>query len=145
MTPEATLPEEALTLSSPQWLAPLTRMGERVAVLEEKFSGLKGDTEMIRSNIHSINNTLQVAVGTDRELSAGVKSLAEGQSAHAEAMKELAVSVAVLTSKKDQMLGVWWAIVRVCAVVVGAFTLIGSVGAAVMWFLENHIHLTVSG
>lgn len=128
--------EVVRTESAPGWLNTLTRQGEKVAALEERTTALKLDTEVIRSAIHDINNKMQAFIALEQQCSSSLKTLVEAVNAHSHILEGL-------SQTKAQWTGVWWAIVRVCAVIVGAFGILGSTIAFAGWMLEHHVELLV--
>lgn len=65
MIDQATSSDDGVTQSG--FMTVLSRMGERVASLEAKHEALKDDTQVIRLNIHQINNELQkIVVANER-------------------------------------------------------------------------------
>lgn len=114
----------------------LTRMGERVSALEERTRTLKEDTAIIRSTIHDVNSKLQQFIILGQQTDSSLKNLAHLMSVNGDKLNNL-------TDTKQQMVGVWWAIVRVCAVVVGAIGVLASIVAFAGWMLEHHVELVV--
>jgi hypothetical protein len=48
-----------------------------------------------------------------------------------------------LVEMHQRINGVSWAIVRICALVVGGITTIGGFISGLMWFLDHHVILTL--
>lgn len=120
-----------------------TRLGERVAALETKADLLERQSETIRLSVHDISKKMNEFVALQEKSSASMAALVDSVAAHTEEIKLIANEISILTRMRYQMDGVWWAIARVCAVVVGGFTVIGTMIGGVIWLLENHVDLTL--
>jgi chromosome segregation ATPase len=123
---------------------PLTRLGERVAVIEANYSNLKEDTASIRSNIHHSNNKMQELIALERECSMSLDQLVSAQATMAQQVRSLAESVNTLLIAKSKGEGAWFATTRITVFVLSILTGAATVVAGVMWAL-GHLSIKVSG
>lgn len=136
-------------------VGPMTRMGERVAASEARFtaeiSALKEDTRTIRHAVHSINNALHVAGIAERQSAIEIAKLSEkvGSSAElltskmaatAEQLDSLATKVDVLTVAKNHVEGGWWAMVKGAAILTGIASAAGAI-STLAWWIVQHIKI----
>lgn len=125
----------------------LTALGERVAIVETKVSGLQAVVEKISANIHGMNNELmkiQVVGGRNSDTLDGLKTnvaergvqiaefranvtaqLVELRSETATQVSKLATAVEALSTKSYLLEGAWGATVRISAAIVASIGILG--------------------
>jgi hypothetical protein len=155
-------PEETRMLPA-IFIGPLTRMGERVSMIEGRFgaeiSAIKSDTEQIRRNLHDLANRMQVAFDGDRtvavtlaQMASKMESMTEKLAAHNDNASAIARSMQVqfdvlnskveaLTAAKHQVEGGWWATGKTLGFLAYICSAIGAAFALVSWGLQ---HVTVN-
>lgn len=107
------------------------RHGERLASVERSVAGLTEDSRVMRAAMHEVNGKMQIFIIAEQACGAALKAIDE-------TMRNHTSSIEKLMSARDQAYGVWWAIVRVCAVVVATGAALAAVVGLVGWMLEHH-------
>lgn len=125
------MPEGADDISA---LAPLTRMGERVASSEAKIEALREDTRTIRSSIHTINGEIQKMVILEERCAASLKSI-EDQN------RQQNQDIRTLLTAQQKADGAIWATARIASVVVTLLAGLAVIVGAIIWGFE-HLRMT---
>ncbi len=126
----------------------ISAMGERVAVVETKLGSLKDDTAIIRAALHAVNGEMQKFVGLEAQCVAHLGAIRE-QTAHlpeivskmvglegkVASFEQLQPRISTLIDESLYRKGGWKVVVMVCTASMGAVTMIGMVGAGIIWFL----------
>lgn len=152
------LPAPAVVDAAPAWLAPLTRAGERVAVVETKTDALRErfqeDAAHIRQSLHSIAGFLQGSGRAEVEQKAALQRIEDKfdnavQQINTKVdglagdVKAMMTKVDALESARDKTVGIWWAIVRVGAVLAAVISFLGGTAAIIGWLLAHHAELVL--
>jgi hypothetical protein len=134
-------PEDAHVIPSAM-LAPLTRMGERLAGLEARatveIAALKQDTQVIRSSMHDTNNNMQLFVAAERQCASSLATLSVQMQTHTEALTSLAKQVTDLHIARSQAQGAWWATGKIALILA---TCLSGIAAAITFVLSLAPHL----
>lgn len=153
------LSPEELRILPAIFIGPLTRMGERVSLIEGRFgaeiAAIKGDTEQIRRNQHDIANRMHVTFESDRnvavtlaQMAAKLESMTEKLTSHNENVSviasntkmqfdALASKVEALTAAKNQVEGGWWATGKTIGILTYLCSAAGAAFALIWWGLQH--------
>jgi hypothetical protein len=121
----------------------LTRHSEKIASLEAGQAALKGDTEVIRSTLHGVNNNMQTFAIQEANCASNLKVVAENSVIQGATLVALTTAVNDLKSIRDQQKGIWWAIVRVCIVMTSVLGGVAAILSGLAWMLEHHMVINV--
>lgn len=125
-------------------IAPLTRMGERVAALEARatteIASLKRDTEVIRAAIHDINNNQQRFVAAEQQCASGLALLTEKMAGHTDQIAAIATSIHEFATARSRAEGAWWATGKIAIVASTCLSGLAAAVTATLWAL-NHLSI----
>lgn len=114
-----------------------TRNSERLASVETGLQKLNGDTDVMRHALHEVNGKMQLFVIAEQNCGAALKSIDATMKEHTEEIKKLAAA-------REQMTGVWWAIARICTMILIGFGIVGTIIGAAAWVIEHNVQITAS-
>jgi len=98
------MPEQTtLTPVEHALFGPLSRIGERVARLEAGHEALKGDTESIRSNLHTLANEVQKVVITEERCLSQLSTVAGQVSELVRAMPGVTATISAFEGMRTDL------------------------------------------
>lgn len=116
-------------------IAPMTRMGERVAVVEQQCIALKEDSQVIRRSLHEINNHMQSFIRNEEQCAAQLRAQAAAMLTHSDALKGLDGRLDALHAAKSHSDGAAWAYTKLISTIVSGVTTLAALATLVAFLL----------